>query len=88
MQEPKTEYAGGEVTGGEGDWKTWTPNGKGTWIVFRAPDGTELAAITAQETTAEEIAQTVGLLAYEHDLMPTDITMNLEQRNGAKETEE
>lgn len=66
----------------EEEERTWTPRACRMWIVFRGPDGEELAAITAAETNAAEIAQTVGLLAYENGLLPTEIEMKMEAREN------
>ena len=70
----------GGVIVAEDEVRIWVPKVCRMWIVFRGPDGQELAAMTAAETNAAEIAQTVGLLAYENGLAPTEIEMKMEER--------
>ena len=41
---------------------------KRKWIVFYGPAGKELCAFTVAGMVDDEIQQTIGLLAYEHDI--------------------
>ena len=47
---------------------------KEPWILFYAPDGTELMAYTLRGTFFGELGATIELIAYEHGLQPSDIT--------------
>ena len=44
------------------------------WIVFYAPSGKELLAITREGLFEGEIESTIDLLAYEHGLNPSEIS--------------
>lgn len=45
------------------------------WFVFIHPDGRELCAMTVRGTFDGEIEDTLELLAYEHGISPTSITV-------------
>ena len=47
---------------------------KEPWIVFYGPDGKELLRYTVRGTFADELQDTISLLAYEHGLSPGEIT--------------
>lgn len=47
---------------------------KEPWIVFYGPDGKELLRYTLRGTFAGELQETISLLAYEHQLSPTEIS--------------
>lgn len=47
---------------------------KRRWIVFFGPDGKELLRYTVAGTFEGELADTIGLLAYEKGILPEEIT--------------
>lgn len=57
------------------------------WIVFYLCDWQELIAITADEATANEIAHTRELLAYENDVSVDNIKIKKESRTEMTEVQ-
>ena len=55
------------------------------WVVFYLCDWQELIAITADAATADEIAETRELLAYENDVSVDNITIKKEKRTEMTE---